>query len=161
MDSEWLFFVSNLSNTRKLFISDHSLLAMASSSSCWLLALFVLIIAIAISLLNINISSLTKQGNNYPAVLILPPPPPLVGPWTPNSILRLGVKRIGDGVLRKPEDVVALDDEIFVGCEDGWIKRVNRSFGTVHNWVHIEGSRPLGLAAGLHHELIVCDPYLV
>ena len=133
---------------------------MPSSSSYLLLALFVLIIAIAISLLNINVSTFIKQGNNYPAVLILPPPPPLVGPWTPNSILRLSVKRIGEGILRKPEDVVALDDEIFVGCEDGWIKRVNRSSSSVHNWVHIEGGRPLGLATGLHHELIVCHSHL-
>ena len=134
---------------------------MPYSSSCFLLALFVLTIAIAISLLNINITTFIKEGNNYPAVLILPPPPPLVGPWKPNLILRNSVKRIGDGILPKPEDVVALDDEIFVGCEDGWIKRVNGSFGTVHNWTHIEGGRPLGLAAGLHHELIVCDSYLV
>ena len=138
--------------------------ASPSPRFCSFLALFVLAIAIAISLLNINRSTLTKEDHNYPAALILPPPPPLVGPWTPNSILRLAVKRIGDGLILKPEDVVAFDDsedEVFVSCEDGWIKRVNGSFGTVHNWTHIEGGRPLGLAAGLHHELIVCDSYLV
>ena len=132
---------------------------------CLSLALLVPTIAIAISFLNLSLPTFLQHDPfSYPAPLSLPPPPQRVGKWAPNSILRLRVARLGDGLLPKPEDVVALDgahDEVFVGCEDGWIKRVNTSSGAVYNWVHIQGGRPLGLIAGLHGEIIVCDPNTV
>ena len=99
--------------------------------------------------------------------LNLPSPPPLVGPFAPNSLLRHHVRRIGDGLIPMPEDMAAIADAsgslfLYAACQDGWIKRVDPSSGEVEDWVHIgEGARPLGVAAGLHGELIVCEPNLV
>ncbi|KAM7252632.1 hypothetical protein ACFE04_008141 [Oxalis oulophora] len=72
---------------------------------------------------------------------------------------------LGVGKILGPEDIVH-DKKlrvIYTGCEDGWIKKVyirnsKNSKIQVENWVNT-GGRPLGLARGVHSELIVADAY--
>ncbi|XP_031109762.1 protein STRICTOSIDINE SYNTHASE-LIKE 5-like [Ipomoea triloba] len=80
-----------------------------------------------------------------------------------NGRLLHGSEKIGVGRLSGPEDI-AYDPKtgvIYTGCMDGWIKRVtvNESScadSAVEDWVNT-GGRPLGLAHGLHGEVIVAD----
>ncbi|PON49997.1 Strictosidine synthase [Parasponia andersonii] len=69
---------------------------------------------------------------------------------------------VGVGALEGPEDL-AYDSRsrlIHTGCADGWIKRVtvNKSAAdsVIKNWVNT-GGRPLGIAFGLHNEVLVAD----
>ncbi|VFQ99808.1 unnamed protein product [Cuscuta campestris] len=89
-----------------------------------------------------------------------PPPPP-----APSSNARMlhGSERIGVGRLWGPEDI-AYDPKtgvIYTGCVDGWVKRVtvnesSAADSVVEDWVNT-GGRPLGLALGLHGEVLVAD----
>ncbi|XP_024530733.1 protein STRICTOSIDINE SYNTHASE-LIKE 5-like [Selaginella moellendorffii] len=48
---------------------------------------------------------------------------------------------IGGGELPGPEDI-SLDDDngvLYIGCSDGWIKKVSRKTGEVENWVNVGG----------------------
>lgn len=70
---------------------------------------------------------------------------------------------VGSGKLRGPEDV-AFDPRsnlIYTGCANGWIKLVtvndSASSSVVRKWVKTSG-RPLGIAFGHRHEVIVADP---
>ncbi|KAL8532185.1 hypothetical protein ACS0TY_008692 [Phlomoides rotata] len=87
--------------------------------------------------------------------------PPLFVP-NKNSRLLLGSEKIGYGELPGPEDI-AYDPKtgvVYTGCEDGWIRRVilsdSAADSVVEKWVNT-GGRPLGLAHGLHGEVIVAD----
>ncbi|KAL3720626.1 hypothetical protein ACJRO7_005445 [Eucalyptus globulus] len=69
----------------------------------------------------------------------------------PNSRMLRGAEMVGAGLVVGPEDVV-YDPEsgvIYVGCADGWVKRIKVNIG----------GRPLGLALGRDGKLIVCDSY--
>ncbi|XP_048601888.1 protein STRICTOSIDINE SYNTHASE-LIKE 5-like [Brassica napus] len=85
--------------------------------------------------------------------------PPLV-----NDQLLTGAEFIGVGLLNKPEDIAYDRDSglIYTGCVDGWVKRVkvieSANDSVVEDWVNT-GGRPLGLAFGLHGEVIVADAY--
>ncbi|KAG2239273.1 hypothetical protein Bca52824_090133 [Brassica carinata] len=85
--------------------------------------------------------------------------PPLV-----NDKLLTGAEFIGVGLLDKPEDIAYDRDSglIYTGCVDGWVKRVkvmeSANDSVVEDWVNT-GGRPLGLAFGLHGEVIVADAY--
>ncbi|XP_009149019.1 protein STRICTOSIDINE SYNTHASE-LIKE 5 [Brassica rapa] len=85
--------------------------------------------------------------------------PPLV-----NDQLLTGAEFIGVGLLNKPEDIAYDRDSglIYTGCLDGWVKRVKAlescNDSVVEDWVNT-GGRPLGLAFGLHGEVIVADAY--
>nr|GMC59816.1 protein STRICTOSIDINE SYNTHASE-LIKE 6-like [Ipomoea batatas] len=87
---------------------------------------------------------------------------PAVAPKRNGRLLH-GSEKIGVGRLSGPEDI-AYDPKtgvIYTGCMDGWIKRVtvNESSpadSAVEDWVNT-GGRPLGLAHGLHGEVIVAD----
>ncbi|CAF2151293.1 unnamed protein product [Brassica rapa] len=85
--------------------------------------------------------------------------PPLV-----NDQLLTGAEFIGVGLLNKPEDIAYDRDSglIYTGCIDGWVKRVKAlescHDSVVEDWVNT-GGRPLGLAFGLHGEVIVADAY--
>lgn len=85
--------------------------------------------------------------------------PPLV-----NGKLLTGAEFIGVGLLNKPEDIAYDRDSglIYTGCVDGWVKRVkaldSANDSVVEDWVNT-GGRPLGLAFGLHGEVIVADAY--
>lgn len=87
--------------------------------------------------------------------------PPLV-----NGKLLTGAEFIGVGLLNKPEDIAYDRDSglIYTGCVDGWVKRVkaldSANDSVVEDWVNT-GGRPLGLAFGLHGEVIVADAYKV
>lgn len=85
---------------------------------------------------------------------------------TKNSQMLLGSERIGSGELPGPEDI-AYDPKtgvVYTGCEDGWIRRVtltdSAADSVVENWVNT-GGRPLGLAHGLHGDVIVADAHKV
>ncbi|KAK3410558.1 hypothetical protein EUGRSUZ_J02525 [Eucalyptus grandis] len=98
----------------------------------------------------------------------LPPPPHgLSGTVTApkeNSRMLRGAEMVRAGRVVGPEDVV-YDTEsgvIYVGCADGWVKRIkvsgsSRDFA-VEDWVNI-GRRLLGLALGRDDELLVCGSY--
>ncbi|KAI5319832.1 hypothetical protein L3X38_039540 [Prunus dulcis] len=80
-----------------------------------------------------------------------------------NPRMLRGSERVGFGVLRAPEDVAYHSGSglIYTGCEDGWLKRVklndseNPEF-VVESLINT-GGRPLGLAFGLHNEVVVAD----
>ncbi|XP_019172179.1 PREDICTED: protein STRICTOSIDINE SYNTHASE-LIKE 6-like [Ipomoea nil] len=80
-----------------------------------------------------------------------------------NSRMHQGSEKIGVGRLSGPEDL-AYDPKtgvIYTGCADGWVKRVtvnesSAADSAVEDWVNT-GGRPLGLAHGLHGEVIVAD----
>ncbi|KAL3621667.1 Strictosidine synthase [Castilleja foliolosa] len=91
------------------------------------------------------------------------PRPPLFVPSLNTHMLR-GSEKIGNGQLSAPEDI-AYDPRtgvICTGCQDGWVNRViipKRSGNgsvVVEKWVNT-GGRPLGIAHGLHSEVIVAD----
>ncbi|KZV41751.1 hypothetical protein F511_22163 [Dorcoceras hygrometricum] len=82
---------------------------------------------------------------------------PLFVPNRNTHMLR-GSERLGEGRLQAPEDV-AFDPNtglLYTGCEDGWVYRVSLNGSLVEKWVYT-GGRPLGIAHGLHGELIVAD----
>ncbi|XP_019172183.1 PREDICTED: protein STRICTOSIDINE SYNTHASE-LIKE 6-like isoform X1 [Ipomoea nil] len=75
-------------------------------------------------------------------------------------------EKIGVGRLSGPEDIVydPKTGVIYTGCMDGWVKRVtvnesSAADSAVEDWVNT-GGRPLGLAHGLHGEVIVADAYI-
>ncbi|XP_078442376.1 protein STRICTOSIDINE SYNTHASE-LIKE 6-like [Wolffia australiana] len=78
-----------------------------------------------------------------------------------SGILKISEK-IGEGVLRGPEDLAydATSGFLYTGCEDGWIRRVdlNTKEQTVEDWAFI-GGRPLGLAFGPDKTLFVASAY--
>ncbi|CAN6923443.1 unnamed protein product [Brassica oleracea] len=85
--------------------------------------------------------------------------PPLI-----NNQFLTGAEFIGAGLLNSPEDIAYHRDSglIYTGCVDGWVKRVkafeSANDSVVEDWVNT-GGRPLGLAFGLHGEVIVADAY--
>ncbi|XP_055805271.1 protein STRICTOSIDINE SYNTHASE-LIKE 5-like [Solanum dulcamara] len=96
----------------------------------------------------------------YPTHIFSTDPPMLV-PKRNNQMLR-GSEKIGVNELLSPEDV-AYDQNsgvIYTGCVDGWVKKVkvneSAADSTVEDWV-FTGGRPLGLALGIHGEVIVAD----
>lgn len=96
----------------------------------------------------------------YPTHIFSTDPPMLV-PKRNNQMLR-GSEKIGVNQLLSPEDV-AYDQNsgvIYTGCVDGWVKKVkvneSAADSTVEDWV-FTGGRPLGLALGIHGEVIVAD----
>jgi sugar lactone lactonase YvrE len=85
-------------------------------------------------------------------------------PFIRDSNVLRGAEYLGvGGKLPACEDIL-YDKKlgvIFTGCGDGWIKKVHirnpkSSDIKIENWVNT-GGRPLGLARGLHGELIVAD----
>lgn len=87
--------------------------------------------------------------------------PPFAAPNI-NPRMLLGADKIGYGDLHAPEDI-ALDPitgVIYTGCDDGWVSRIipGRSAADtkVEKWVNT-GGRPLGIAHGVHREIIVAD----
>ncbi|XP_010033573.2 protein STRICTOSIDINE SYNTHASE-LIKE 6 [Eucalyptus grandis] len=90
-------------------------------------------------------------------------PGTVAAPMQNGRVLR-GAEMVGAGRVVGPEDVEhdPASGVIYVGCADGWVKRVKvgESAGdtAVEDWVNT-GGRPLGLALGRDGELIVCDPY--
>ncbi|KAF8011380.1 hypothetical protein BT93_J1860 [Corymbia citriodora subsp. variegata] len=99
-----------------------------------------------------------------PAPLPLHELPGTVSAPLVNSRVLRGAETVGAGRVAGPEDVAydPASGVIYVGCADGWVKRVKVSDSagdsTVEDWVNT-GGRPLGLAFGRDGELIVCDPY--
>ena len=86
-----------------------------------------------------------------------PTAPQLSGPTAPNTLLGTA-ELIAQGEVYGPEDV-AVDQQgrIYVGTQDGFIKRVLVD-GSVETWVET-GGRPLGLAIDQGGNLVVCDAY--
>ncbi|KAG6387677.1 hypothetical protein SASPL_152869 [Salvia splendens] len=81
-----------------------------------------------------------------------------------NDRMLSGSERIGEGELVSPEDI-AYDPQtglIYTGGEDGWISKVafkdSAAQSVVEKWVNT-GGRPLGIAHGLHGEVIVADAF--
>ncbi|XP_030536001.1 protein STRICTOSIDINE SYNTHASE-LIKE 5-like [Rhodamnia argentea] len=81
-----------------------------------------------------------------------------------NGRMLRGAEMVGAGRMVGPEDVAydPASGDIYVGCADGWVKRVRVSDSggdsAVEDWVNT-GGRPLGLALGRDGEVIVCDPF--
>eukprot|EP01018_Ginkgo_biloba_P016517 Gb_04243 [translate_table: standard] len=96
-----------------------------------------------------------------PLYIDLPDPPPRVGVYAYNTRLQDAIK-LGAGLLPGPEDLaVDVQGRLYTGCSDGWIKRIsfikNSEDIKVENWTYV-GGHPLGVALGLHGELLVCEP---
>nr|GEX67742.1 protein strictosidine synthase-like 4-like [Tanacetum cinerariifolium] len=90
-------------------------------------------------------------------ILELPPAvssPPL---YNPNNYLQAAIK-LGDGILKKPEDV-CFDQKgiLYTATRDGWIKRLLTN-GTWENWKKIHDRHTLlGLTVTRAGDVIVCD----
>ncbi|KAM7260942.1 hypothetical protein ACFE04_026417 [Oxalis oulophora] len=126
-----------------------------SSRSTWNLILFLfLVVPVVVATLFYKLDSLDPA----PLPLHELSPIPIRAPLINDNMLQ-GAELLGVGILKGPEDL-AYDHNsgvIYTGCEDGWIKRLELTQGTVENWVNT-GGRPLGLALGLNHDqLIVAD----
>eukprot|EP01018_Ginkgo_biloba_P016515 Gb_04245 [translate_table: standard] len=96
-----------------------------------------------------------------PLGIDLPDSPPRVGVYAYNAKLQDAIK-LGAGLLPRAEDLaVDVQGKLYTGCSDGWIKRIsfiqNSEDIRVENWTYV-GGRPLGVAFGLHGELLVCEP---
>ncbi|VFQ99809.1 unnamed protein product [Cuscuta campestris] len=99
----------------------------------------------------------------YPAGELSQRKPAAAAAPSRNGRMLEGSERIGVGRVWGPEDI-AYDPKtgiIYTGCVDGWVKRVtvNESSApdsVVEDWVNT-GGRPLGLALGLHGEVLVAD----
>ncbi|KAJ9547951.1 hypothetical protein OSB04_020494 [Centaurea solstitialis] len=89
-----------------------------------------------------------------PDLLELPPSPPL---FTPNNHLQ-GVTKIGEGILKKPEDVcVDQYGMLYTATRDGWIKRLPAN-GTWEDWKKIHNKDTLlGLIITRVGDVVVCD----
>ncbi|XP_024966966.1 protein STRICTOSIDINE SYNTHASE-LIKE 5-like [Cynara cardunculus var. scolymus] len=111
-------------------------------------ASIILVSAIAIALQVFFFSPIS------PEPLILPPSPPL---FTPNNHLQ-GVIKIGEGIVKKPEDVcVDQKGMLYTATRDGWIKRLHTN-GTWENWKKIHNKDTLlGLIITRVGDLVVCD----
>jgi len=87
--------------------------------------------------------------------------PPLI-----NDEFLTGAEFIGVGLLNIPEDIAYHKESnlIYTGCVDGWVKRVkvadSVNDSVVEDWVNT-GGRPLGIAFGIHGEVIVADVHKV
>ncbi|KAI5084327.1 hypothetical protein GOP47_0000496 [Adiantum capillus-veneris] len=106
--------------------------------------------------------ALTRDSPIDPHPTQLPIPPPPTGVYAPNAHLHK-LHRLADGALPNPEDLVVSSDGrfLYAACSDGWIKQIHLSSGHVRNWTLVPGSgRPLGLALGLHGEVLACEPSL-
>jgi hypothetical protein len=95
-----------------------------------------------------------------PASIDLPHPPQRLGVFAHNNRLQ-NAHKLGSGLISNPEDL-AVDSQgrLYTGSGDGWIKRisfVDNLDVLVENWTYV-GGRPLGLAFGIHGELLVCEP---
>ncbi|VYS60068.1 unnamed protein product [Arabidopsis thaliana] len=85
--------------------------------------------------------------------------PPLI-----NERFLTGAEFIGVGLLNSPEDIAYHEDSgfIYTGCVDGWVKRVKVAESVNDSLVEDlvnTGGRPLGIAFGIHGEVIVADAY--
>ena len=108
-------------------------------------------------------NALLRTSPIDPANIDLPPPPERIGVYAHNQRLQ-NAQKLGSGLIPSSEKM-ALDSQgrLYTGCGDGWIKRISFLDNLdvlVENWTYV-GGRPLGLAFGIHGELLVCDPYQV
>ncbi|GJY82762.1 strictosidine synthase-like 4-like protein [Tanacetum coccineum] len=114
-------------------------------------ASFVLVSAVALTVQVFLYSPIS------PDILELPPAvssPPL---YNPNNYLQAAIK-LGDGILKKPEDV-CFDQKgiLYTATRDGWIKRLLTN-GTWENWKKIHDRHTLlGLTVTRAGDVIVCD----
>uniref|UniRef100_A0A7C9FH52 Strictosidine synthase n=1 Tax=Opuntia streptacantha TaxID=393608 RepID=A0A7C9FH52_OPUST len=68
------------------------------------------------------------------------------------------VTKIGEGILKKPEDVsVDKEGRLFTATRDGWIRRLLKN-GTLENWKWVNSTTLLGLTTTTSGDLVVCDP---
>lgn len=81
-----------------------------------------------------------------------------VGEFLQNSLLQR-IETVEMKGTHGPEDLVALNGQIYGSTREGWIIRHNPINGEVKNWVHTGGS-PLGLAFDTDNNLLVADAYL-
>ncbi|KAL0374587.1 UNVERIFIED_CONTAM: protein STRICTOSIDINE SYNTHASE-LIKE 4 [Sesamum radiatum] len=92
-----------------------------------------------------------------PGVLQIPPPSSVL-PAPSNGRLQEVIK-LGEGLLKQPEDVVVdrSTGVVYTATRDGWIKRLLRN-GTWESWKHIESGSLLGLTTTKDGGgVVVCD----
>eukprot|EP00250_Pteridium_aquilinum_P033817 c6375_g1_i1 orf=182-1297(-) len=104
--------------------------------------------------------AVTRESLIDPRPTKLPSPPARKGVYAPNAHLHK-LQRLGQGLLPQPEDLVLSPDGrfLYASCADGWIKQVDLSSAHVRDWSLVPG-RPLGLASGLHGEILACEASL-
>ncbi|XP_006291226.2 protein STRICTOSIDINE SYNTHASE-LIKE 4 [Capsella rubella] len=120
---------------------------------------FSIVVPLLISIVLYRLDSFDPV--HFPADSLIPSAatstPPLI-----NDRFLTGAEFIGVGLLNNPEDIAYHKESnlIYTGCVDGWVKRVSvqdsANDSVVEDWVNT-GGRPLGIAFGLHGEVIVAD----
>ncbi|KAG9130524.1 hypothetical protein Leryth_025245 [Lithospermum erythrorhizon] len=88
-----------------------------------------------------------------PEILQLPPPSTI-----PSNSLLQGVKKLGEGFLKKPEDVTVDENTgiLYTSTRDGWVKRLHRN-GSLEDWKWVGSETMLGLSMSADGGVIVCD----
>lgn len=121
------------------------------SSFSFLISFFVAGCLVAVALQVYLFSPLSS-----PQLLYFPPESLLNSILPPNTHLQEVIK-IGEGLVKDPEDVcVDKDGILYTASRDGWIKRLHKN-GTLENWKWINSSTLLGITATATGDIIVCD----
>ncbi|XP_058727745.1 protein STRICTOSIDINE SYNTHASE-LIKE 4-like [Vicia villosa] len=89
-----------------------------------------------------------------PVVLHIPPAASSFSSAKNNQLQN--VIKLGEGIMKRPEDVCVDKGVLYTATEDGWIKRMVRN-GNWENWKHIDSSTLLGITTLKDGGLIVCD----
>lgn len=91
-----------------------------------------------------------------PELLHLPKTSLIDAKFPTNTYLQ-EVEKLGEGQLKKPEDV-SIDKEgiLYTATSDGWIKRLHKN-GSLENWKWVENGSLLGLTALAAGGVAVCD----
>ncbi|XP_052162714.1 protein STRICTOSIDINE SYNTHASE-LIKE 4-like isoform X3 [Oryza glaberrima] len=90
---------------------------------------------------------------------LAPPParPPAAARFPPNNLLQ-NLEKLGEGMLRAPEDVYVdnAGGEVFTATRDGWVRRM-RANGSWERWGLVGGTGLLGVAPSADGAMLVCD----
>ncbi|EAZ04694.1 hypothetical protein OsI_26852 [Oryza sativa Indica Group] len=75
----------------------------------------------------------------------------------PNNLLQ-NLEKLGEGMLRAPEDVYVdnAGGEVFTATRDGWVRRM-RANGSWERWGLVGGTGLLGVAPSADGAMLVCD----
>lgn len=84
------------------------------------------------------------------------PEPSILASLPPNTHLQ-GVRKLGEGIVKGPEDVcVDKNGALYTATRDGWIKRMHRD-GSWENWTMLNSQALVGITATRRGGIIVCD----
>uniref|UniRef100_A0A0E0I3L0 Strictosidine synthase conserved region domain-containing protein n=1 Tax=Oryza nivara TaxID=4536 RepID=A0A0E0I3L0_ORYNI len=112
--------------------------------------------------LAVSVSLAVHVALHCPVQPVSPPParPAAAGAGDrvpPNNLLQ-NLEKLGEGMLRAPEDVYVdnAGGEVFTATRDGWVRRM-RANGSWERWGLVGGTGLLGVAPSADGAMLVCD----